>query len=140
MELIPVATYEALGLLPGQEMFVAVPEAICNALTLADALGFDAVEDGVRFGFAMVRRFGPEEFFLWEYIIDARYQGQGRGQACLSALLDLLRREYGLKTLWTTYIWGNDAARRLYERMGFAETDVVDEDGIHEVNMCLRLC
>lgn len=138
MELIPAVSYDALELLPGQETFVATPEAIRKALTREDTFGFDAVENGVRFGFAMVRQFGPEEYFLWEYILDARHQGQGKGYACLSALIALLRREYGLKTLWTTYIWGNDAARRLYERVGFTQTDVVDEDGIHEVNMVLH--
>lgn len=35
----------------------------------------------------------------------------------------------------TTYIWGNEHAKHVYEKVGFVETDVVDEDGIHEVNM-----
>lgn len=42
-----------------------------------------------------------------------------------------------MRVLWTTYIWGNHAARRLYERVGFVETDVVEEEDIHEVNMVL---
>ena len=39
----------------------------------------------------------------------------------------------------TTYIWGNDHARHLYERIGFTETDVVDEPDCHEVNMIYRI-
>lgn len=139
MEIIPADRYDALTLAETQKTFVMTPEGMRRALMRDDTFGFYAVENGVRYGFALLRRLGSAEYFLWEYVIDHSYQGQGRGRAFLSALIALLRETYGANTLWTTYIWGNDAARRLYESLGFVETDVVDEDGIHEVNLCLRL-
>ena len=138
MKWILTTSYEALKLLPGQENFVATPEGIRRALKREDTFAFDAREDGARIGFAMIRKFHSDEYFLWEYLIDAGFQGRGLGKSSLLALIALLRRDYGMKTLWTTYIWGNEAARHLYERVGFKQTDVVDEDGIHEVNMVLH--
>ena len=35
----------------------------------------------------------------------------------------------------TTYVFGNVYAKRMYESVGFVETDVVDEPDCHEVNM-----
>ena len=35
----------------------------------------------------------------------------------------------------TTYIWGNEQAKHVYEKVGFVETSVVDEPNCHEVNM-----
>ena len=34
----------------------------------------------------------------------------------------------------TTYLFGNVHAKHVYEKVGFVETDVVDEDDIYEVN------
>ena len=39
----------------------------------------------------------------------------------------------------TTYIFGNTIAARVYEKVGFVTTDIVDEDEIHEVNMLLTI-
>ena len=39
----------------------------------------------------------------------------------------------------TTYIYGNDHAKHIYEKVGFVETDVVDEPDCHEVNMAYFL-
>lgn len=49
-----------------------------------------------------------------------------------------MRREFGMNVMTTTYIWGNNVAKSLYESIGFVETDVVDEPDCHEVNMIYR--
>ena len=38
----------------------------------------------------------------------------------------------------TTYLFGNLHAKHVYEKIGFIETDFVDEEGIHEVNMIYK--
>ena len=45
---------------------------------------------------------------------------------------------YDVKQFTTTYVWGNEQAKRLYEAVGFVETDVVEEEDYKEVNMKLR--
>lgn len=42
---------------------------------------------------------------------------------------------YLLQKMTTTYTWGNSHAKYLYEKVGFKETDIVDEPDCHEVNM-----
>lgn len=74
-------------------------------------------------------------YFLWDYAIDSAFQGQGLGKAALIALISFMQEQYHLRTMTTTYVWGNDIAKRLYESVGFVETDVVDEPDCHEVNM-----
>ena len=139
MEIIPADRYDALTLAETQKTFVMTPEGMRRALMRDDTFGFTRSKMVCDMGSPCCAGLGQRSTFLWEYVIDHSYQGQGRGRAFLSALIALLRETYGANTLWTTYIWGNDAARRLYESLGFVETDVVDEDGIHEVNLCLRL-
>ena len=46
-----------------------------------------------------------------------------------------MKEKYGMEEITTTYIWGNEHAKHIYEKVGFTETDVVDEEGCHEVNM-----
>ena len=50
-------------------------------------------------------------------------------------LINMLKKEYGAKRLTTTYIWGNEHAKHVYEKVGFVKTSVVDEHDCHEVNM-----
>ncbi len=42
---------------------------------------------------------------------------------------------YPVREFTTTYVWGNEHAKRLYESVGFVETDVVEEADYKEVNM-----
>lgn len=53
--------------------------------------------------------------------------------------ITLAADQYRANRLTTTYLWGNDRAKHVYESIGFVETDVVDEPGVHEVNMALEL-
>ena len=40
-----------------------------------------------------------------------------------------------MSVLTTTYKAGNERAKKLYKKIGFIETDVVEEEDCHEVNM-----
>lgn len=95
--------------------------------------------DECKIGFVLLREFSDNSFFLWDYIIDRKFQNKGYGTCALIELLDFLRREFSVNTVTTTYIWGNEHAKYIYEKVGFVETDIVNEDGIHEVNLKITL-
>ena len=69
-------------------------------------------------------------YVLSQFFIDQRWQRRGYGFAAMGLLLDEMHREgrYGEVTL--CYVDGDEAARRLYEKCGFAPTGEVDEDEI----------
>lgn len=87
----------------------------------------------------MLCPFEGNGFFLWNFAIDSAYQNQHYGQRALRELLAMLKQEHHAKVVTTTYTVGNDHAKYVYEKVGFWETDVVDGNGIHEVNMAVEL-
>lgn len=95
--------------------------------------------DECKVGFILLRKFSKDSFFLWDYIIDRRFQNKGYGTEALIEFLDFLKREFCAKLVTTTYIWGNAHAKYIYEKIGFIETDIVNDDGVHEVNLKMTL-
>lgn len=132
-------TYDGLQLKDEQHRQVSSESKIRDALKHDNCLGFYAYEGQVPIGFALLRQFAEGQFFLWTFIVDCRYQGHGKGKEFLRLLIGVLSEQYSAQIITTTYLWGNIVAKNLYERAGFVETDVVNEDGIHEVNMKLSL-
>ena len=52
----------------------------------------------------------------------------------------MLEQEHHAKVVTTNLnTFGNNHAKYVYEKVGFWETDVVDGNGIHEVNMAVEL-
>ena len=68
-------------------------------------------------------------FLLSQLFIDEGYQGMGYGKAAAGMALDLMRQDGKYSKVVLCYIDGNDAARKLYESIGFRITDR-DEDEI----------
>ena len=66
---------------------------------------------------------------LSQLFIDERYQGKGYGKVATNLVLDAMRLDGKYSKVVLCYIEGNDAAKKLYERFGFVETDR-DEDEI----------
>ena len=116
---------------------ISSAEKIKKACEALNVIAFDIFDDEKLIGFAMLREYEKESYFLWNYAIDYRYQNKGYGTKALKELIHLLIDKYGINEMVTTYLWGNLHAKHVYEKVGFVETDVVDEDGIHEVNMHL---
>lgn len=98
-------------------------------------MAFDIMDHDDLVGFVLVHRFEERKYFLWEYAIDIRFQNQHKGTRALIEFIDYLKTRHDAKEITTTYIYGNDHAKHIYEKVGFTETDVVDEPGCHEVNM-----
>ena len=98
-------------------------------------MAFDIMDQDNLIGFVLVHRFEERKYFLWEYAIDIRFQNQHRGTQALIAFIDYMKTRHDAKEITTTYIYGNDHAKHVYEKVGFIETDVVNEPDCHEVNM-----
>ena len=102
-------------------------------------MAFDIYEGNELIGFVLVHRFEERKYFLWEYAIDIRYQNQHKRTEALIEFIDYMKTNHDAKEITTTYIYGNDQAKHVYEKVGFVETDVVDEPDCHEVNMAYYL-
>lgn len=124
-----------ITLLPEQEKLLSSKEKIALACRREDVMAFDIYAQEALIGFALVRKFDDGVYFLWDYAIDCRLQNRGYGTAALREFIDFMRDTYQMTEMVTTYVWGNDHAKHVYETVGFTETDVVDEDDCHEVNM-----
>ncbi|MCL2170851.1 MAG: GNAT family N-acetyltransferase [Defluviitaleaceae bacterium] len=140
MTIVKTKQYKPFQLNDEQAKQLSHPDKIQNALQSDDCMGFYLVDDSINIGFALVRRFAGNQFFLWNFVIDRRHQGMGKGKAFLGLLINSLKTIHNAKTITTTYIYGNEAAKRLYESFGFKQTDIVCENNVHEVNMIYLGC
>jgi diamine N-acetyltransferase len=114
-----------LRVAPHQERFVAP-----NAVSVAEAYfsrdlawfrGIYLDEDPV--GFVMLED-DPERcsYFLWRFMVDARYQGRGIGKEALEAVMDHVRTRPGASVLSLTCVPGEGGPGPFYEKMGFTYT------------------
>ena len=102
-------------------------------------LAFDIYDSSELIGFVLVHRFEEKKYFLWEFAIDQRHQNRHKGTKALTAFIEYMKTNYDAVEITTTYIYGNEHAKHVYEKVGFVETDVVDEPDCHEVNMAYVL-
>ena len=65
-----------------------------------------------------------------QFFIDQRYQGQGYGYEAAGLILDRMRLDGKYDKVCLCYIEGDDAAKRLYEKLGFHHTGEAWEDEI----------
>lgn len=121
--------------LPEQEHQISSKANIASACLKEDVLAYDIYLQEQLIGFIMVRKFDENAYFLWNYAIDRQYQNRNYGTAALREFIRFMKETFGMSEMTTTYIFGNEHAKHVYEKIGFVETDVVDEDDCHEVNM-----
>lgn len=131
-----------LNLAPEQEVFVSHPvRSLAQAYVYRDQCQpFGICSDGKMVGYVMViYDYDIPEYDIWHMMIDRSMQGRGYGSAALDRVIDYIRT----KPLGTsdrvalTCHKDNLAARKLYERKGFAATGVEYEDEI-ELVLTLR--
>ncbi|RIK27206.1 MAG: GNAT family N-acetyltransferase [Chloroflexi bacterium] len=67
------------------------------------------------------------EYFLWRFMIDARYQGYGYGKRALKLLIDHVRSRPGARELGVSCVPGEGSPCPFYEKMGFQYTGAEDE-------------
>lgn len=71
-----------------------------------------------------------EAYDFSQLFIDERYQGRGYGKAAAKLILERMEQERKFDKVILCYIEGNNAAKALYESLGFYHTGEVDEDEI----------
>jgi diamine N-acetyltransferase len=116
---------------PGQERFVAA-----NGMSIAEAhfspevAWFRAVYAGeIPVGFVMLEDdAATQQYFLWRFMIDARFQGMGFGRRALELVIAHVRTRPGAVRLETSCVPGEGSPCPFYEQMGFVFTGV-EEDG-----------
>lgn len=106
-----------------------------NAVSIAQAYfskeaWFRAVyADDAPVGFVMLYD-DPEkpEYFLWRFMIDARYQSMDFGRRALRIVIDHVRQRPNATELLTSVVQEEGGPQAFYERLGFALTGAF-EDG-----------
>jgi diamine N-acetyltransferase len=113
----------ALDVGPDQDGLVAP-----NSVSIAEAhfepkAWFRAIYHGDEpAGFAMVWRDPAERvFYIWRFMVDARFQGKGVGRRALELLLEEARAD-GVEEVTLSVVPGPHSAIEFYERCGFATT------------------
>ena len=74
-------------------------------------------------------------YIFSEILIDERFQGKGYGTAATKLVLDRMKEDGKYHKVILCYIDGNDAAKNLYARFGFVETDRDEEEIIMELEL-----
>jgi diamine N-acetyltransferase len=133
-----VRAVSILQVAPSQGGFVAP-----NAVSFAEAMfepkaWFRAiVADDVPVGFVMLSLDETTpEYYLWRFMIDARYQGRGYGRAALALVVDHVRSLPRATELLVSWVPEDGGPEPFYRALGFEPTGEVD-DG--EVVARLRL-
>ena len=114
-----------------------------NAVSIAQAYfskhaWFRAIyADETPVGFLMLEDQSEKpEYYLWRFMIDARYQGMGFGCRALKLLIEHVRARPNATELLTSVHQAEGGPEGFYERMGFELTGEWEES---EAMMRLRL-
>lgn len=65
-----------------------------------------------------------------QLFIDERYQGNGYGYLAASQIINMMKSDRKFSRVILCYIEGNEAARNMYEKIGFYHTGEIDGDEI----------
>jgi diamine N-acetyltransferase len=85
--------------------------------------------DATPVGFVMLEdQPDKPEYYLWRFMIDARYQGMGFGRRALALFIEHVRSRPGATELLTSVVQADGGPQAFYERLGFALTGE-HEDG-----------
>lgn len=74
------------------------------------------------------------QYTLWKFFIDKRYQSKGYGREALKLGITYLKDRFDAKEIYTGVSVGNEMAKRLYNSVGFEATGLV-EDGMEEMRL-----
>lgn len=100
---------------------------------------FIIYSDELPVGMAMYHDWDEADAYDFSQLfIDRRYQGRGFGLEAARLILEKMRQDGKYDKVYLCYIEGDDAAKHLYEKLGFRHTGEVWEDEI-TMELALRL-
>ena len=67
---------------------------------------------------------------LWRLRIAPEYQGKGYGTQAVQLAVNMVRESHLFSAMHVDYVPGNDNARHIYAKLGFAETGEINEGEI----------
>ena len=67
------------------------------------------------------------EYFLWRFMIDARYQGHGFGKRAIKLLIEHVKTRPGATELGVSCVPGEGSPCPFYEKLGFVYTGEEDD-------------
>jgi diamine N-acetyltransferase len=76
------------------------------------------------------------KYYLWRYMIDARYQGRGYGKAALEQVIGYVRTRPNATEMTLSYVPGEHSPQPFYQKLGFVDTGKEDHG---ELEMRLAL-
>ena len=95
------------------------------------SMAYIVYEDEVPVGMAMYHDLDDwKAYDFSQFFIDHRYQRKGYGLKAARLILEEMKADGKYDRVVLCYIDGDDAAKSLYEKLGFHRTDDVDEDEI----------
>jgi diamine N-acetyltransferase len=98
---------------------------------------FAIYDDELMVGF-MLLRFNEEynNYFIWQLMIDERHQSKGYGKQAMVLAIEWMKKDERCHEIVTTYIEGNDQAKKLYTQLGFQQMNEIEEV---EIDMVLHI-
>lgn len=129
----------SLSVAENQKLFVSTPaESLAQAYVYKDtAFPFAIYEEEKVVGFIMLGYYeARNQYTLWKFLIDKRFQSKGFGKEALKQGIVYLKERFHAKEIYTGVSVGNETAKHLYKSLGFVETGLV-EDNMEELCLCL---
>lgn len=71
-----------------------------------------------------------QEYNFSQFFIDQRYQGNGYGYEAAGQIIQMMKTDGKFDKVVLCYVEGDEAAKKLYEKLGFTHTGDVDDDEI----------
>ena len=101
------------------------------------AFPFAVYADNTLVGFIMLGYYeARNQYTLWKFLIDKKYQNKGYGKEALKQGILYLRNTFEAKEIYTGVSVGNKQAKHVYQTIGFIETGLI-EDGMEELKFTI---
>lgn len=119
---------------PQQENYVANSMALlarAYAYRHLGSVAYVIYEDELPVGMTLYYDCPPLNVYDFsQFFIDERYQGKGYGKKAAQLIIERMKQEGRFEKIVLCYVEGNEAARVLFESLGFKHTGDVDGDEI----------
>ncbi len=120
-----------------QKKFVSSPAyALAQAYVYYEtAYPFAIYNNDVIIGFVMLGFYeSRNQYTLWKFLIDKQYQNKGYGKDALLQCIQYAKEHFKCTELYTGVAIENQAAKHLYEKIGFKKTELI-ENGMIEMRL-----